>query len=154
MKKLLIFFILFGVTLLYTGTGCKKAVEDWECSDPKTPIERTFKLYAKIKYKDNVAYQGNVSFDIYKTYCTGKSSGDYKANGNADVSGFWRSGKSYTYKFDDALDHVNATFSILNPITKVSEFTEERFYYSDVENKPGGVEKTYQITLSWNSDDN
>ena len=152
MKKLLFPLLLIGVVLLFTRTSCNDKDYDL-CDAPQPLIERSFTLSINVKYKDHVPYVGNIRFMINKMYCYGNQSGLYSTQGITDLTGFWRPGSVYTYKFKDLKDFVEMVFTVQKEGTQLLETKEDTFYYSDVEGKPGGIEITYQMILPWTSEE-
>ena len=119
----------------------------------KKEFKRTFTLSIQVKYNDGTPYNGAISFKIFKTYCDQTQSGVYTVDGNVETTGFWRPGATYTYSYGNSLDVVKARFTVYNPITTNVAFTEETFTYDMIEGKPNGIEKTYQMTLPRNDED-
>lgn len=154
MKRIIFTFIPAICVLLFLVSSCDEPAKDI-CDDTKeTLIERSFVMAAKVKYEDLVPYEGKIYFEIYKRYCDATRSGDYSAEGMGNAEGYWFTGMQYIYKFENSLDRVEVEFKIVSPFSGTDDkIVHETFYYLDAYDYLHEINKTYEITLPWRSDE-
>jgi hypothetical protein len=154
MKKIAINLLSVIAALLFVICSCDDKVEDI-CNDTKEIlIERSFVLSAKVQYEDYVPYEGKIYFEIYKRYCNATRSGEYNADGIGNAEGYWFTGMQYIYKFENSLDRVEVEFRIVSPFSGIDDkIVHESFYYIDAYDYLHEINKTYEITLPWRSDE-
>ena len=134
--------------------GCQEVDEEEDTSfcdaHKQEKIERSFYLPVWVMHQDSTPFYAIVYLDIQKYYCNGNASTEFNLSGNCDNDGYWYSGRAPTFEFANAYDRVVVKIRVPGPDGQEKVVYDE-FYYMDVDHLYFGVEKTYHITLPWDS---
>lgn len=154
MKNFLKTLLQMVIIILLSVYACDHPAED-RCDDTKEAlIQRSFVMSAKVKYEDLVPYEGKIYFSIHKRYCDATISGEYDAEGFGNSEGYWFPGMQYIYKLENSLDRVEVEFKIVSPFSGTNDkIMHETFYYIDANDYLHEINKFYEITLPWKSDE-
>ena len=152
MKKNIKRLLLVVVSLTFICTTCdEKNADDDLCNKKEPLIEGTFVLSAKIQYKDEVPYEGEVKFTINKMYCNGTINGVYERVGDTDADGYYSTGYIYSYKYEHLLDKVEFSFETTEP----DNIVKYKYFYIDIQSEEAyTVNQAFEITLPENSGNN
>ena len=108
-KTFVLFLIISVVCVSFAGCEKEDECKSTETLEIKLIIEpNTFVWY---KTLDANGYpipieDADVTFNIYKEYCSGKIAGEYKASTTTNVIGYAHFGWTYEYKFGNMEDVV------------------------------------------------
>jgi len=156
---LLVLFSL--ISFLFIFNACIKNGEFEEpCKKTEmTAMDKDFTLYLQVNYKDDVPFNGKVVFRIYKKYCDGKISGDYRGDCVSNQNGLYRSGYITNYFFRNKNDRVYYEFTAYyTPYWPADELTKSVSGYFDYESATKAsdeydkVSQTFNMTIPTNED--
>lgn len=150
-------FIAVGVLMLAAGLySCSDNLDPHTCDDTRLPkITRGFSIAVEVMFADTVPWEGLVTMDFEKTYCSGETSGHYSFTDFCDDDGYYYPGAIPTYDLANKYDLVTVVVSIIrDPAHGLQLHHEVVYEYYDVKELLLGVDEIYVIYLPWASWEN